>query len=189
MSPYVAHIRQTGRARWGMFRGSSTLLLRSARHYEPVVEVIAAAPPSAWDLDAHCYTTQAWPGIRQLDQQIRAAFGHPGGVSDTLATKVLPGVFGNVPAFDTFFRARFQRRRSAGREGLPQARRVLPRTRRHHRAQPDPHSGLPYRRANATPVQPRQGHRHDLLHRGRRLQPGDLTGRQLPAFGGQVIAC
>ena len=79
MSPYVAHIRQTGRARWGMFRGSSTLLLRSARHYEPVVEVIAAAPPSAWDLDAHCYTTQAWPGIRQLDQQIRAAFGTPAG--------------------------------------------------------------------------------------------------------------
>jgi hypothetical protein len=94
-------------ASWGMFRGPSTLLLRSARHYEPVVEVIAAAPPSAWELDAHCYTTQAWPLIRQLDQQIRAAFGHPSGVSDTLATKVLLGVFGNVPAFDTFFRAGF----------------------------------------------------------------------------------
>ena len=65
------------------------------------------APPSAWELDAHCYTTQAWPLIRQLDQQIRAAFGHTGGVSYTLVTKVLLGVFGNVPAFDTFFRTGF----------------------------------------------------------------------------------
>src|ERR1035441_5975209 len=66
-----------------MFRGSSTLLLRSARHHEPVIEVIAAAPPSAWELDAHCYTSQTWPVIRRLDQHIRNAFGHPSGVSDT----------------------------------------------------------------------------------------------------------
>jgi hypothetical protein len=40
---------------WGMFRGSSTLLLKSTRHYEPVIDVIAAAPAQAWDLDAHLY--------------------------------------------------------------------------------------------------------------------------------------
>jgi hypothetical protein len=95
-------------ASWGMFRGSSTLLLKSVRHYEPVVEVIAAAPSAAWNLDAHGYTSQAWPVIRQLDREIRAAFGHPGGVSDTLVTKVLLGVFGSVPAFDTYFRAGFR---------------------------------------------------------------------------------
>ena len=55
-------------------------------------------PGGAWDLDAHCYTSQAWPVIRQLDQQIRAASGHPGSVSGTLAAKVLLRVFGNVSA-------------------------------------------------------------------------------------------
>jgi hypothetical protein len=94
-------------ASWGMFRGSSTLLLKSARHYEPVVAVIAAAPASTWEIDAHCYSDAAWTAIRRIDQQIRSAFGHPGGVSDILATKVLLGVFGNVPAFDTYFRAGF----------------------------------------------------------------------------------
>ena len=46
--------------------------------------------------------------MRQLDQQIREAFGHRKGVTSTLATKVMLGVFGNVPAFDTYFRAGFR---------------------------------------------------------------------------------
>jgi len=94
-------------ASWGMFRGSSTLLRKSARHYEPVIEVIAATPASAWDLDAHRYSPQTWPLIRQLDLQIRQAFGHDNGVTSTLATKVMLGVFGNIPAFDTNFRRGF----------------------------------------------------------------------------------
>ena len=46
--------------------------------------------------------------IQKLDQQIREAFGHRKGVTSTLATKVMLGVFGNVPVFDTYFRARFR---------------------------------------------------------------------------------
>jgi hypothetical protein len=95
-------------ASWGMFRGSSTLLLKSARHYEPVIDVIAAAPAGAWDLDVHCYTSGTWPLLRQLDKQIRVAFGHRNGVTPTLATKVMLGVFGNVPAFDTYFKVGFR---------------------------------------------------------------------------------
>ena len=94
-------------ASWGMLRGSSTLLRKSARHYEPVIDVIAAAPDAAWELDAHCYSDGTWPVIRQLDQQIRGAFGHDNGVTSTLATKVMLGVFGNIPAFDTRFRRGF----------------------------------------------------------------------------------
>jgi len=37
-------------ASWGMFRGSSTLLLKSARHHVPVIDLIAAAPADAWKL-------------------------------------------------------------------------------------------------------------------------------------------
>jgi hypothetical protein len=94
-------------ASWGMFRGSSTLLRKSVRHYEPVIEAIAAAPAEAWDLDADSYSAETWPLVQQLDQQIRKAFGHRRGVTTTLATKVMLGVFGNVPAFDTYFRTGF----------------------------------------------------------------------------------
>jgi hypothetical protein len=95
-------------ASWGMFRGSSTLLLKSARYYEPVIDVIAAAPAQAWDLDAHLYTTDSWRMLHGLDQEIRAAFGHRKRVTSALATKVMLGVLGNVPAFDTYFRKGFR---------------------------------------------------------------------------------
>jgi len=54
-------------ASWGMLRGSSTLLRKSARHYEPVIDVIAAAPAEVCDLDADRYSTETWPAVRQLD--------------------------------------------------------------------------------------------------------------------------
>jgi len=95
-------------ASWGMLRGSATLLRKSARHYEPVIDVIAAAPAEVWDLDADRYSSGTWPVIRQLDQQIRHAFGHDHGVMSALATKVMLGVFGNIPAFDTRFRRGFR---------------------------------------------------------------------------------
>ena len=95
-------------ASWGMFRGSSTLLRRSARHYKPVIDVVAAAPAEVWDLDADRYSSGTWPVIRQLDQQIRRAFGHDNEVTSALATKVMLGVFGNIPAFDTRFRRGFR---------------------------------------------------------------------------------
>jgi hypothetical protein len=94
-------------ASWGMLR-NSPLLRKSARHYEPVIEVISAAPAEAWDLDAHRYSDGTWPVIRQLDLQIRRAFGHDKGASDALATKVMLGAFGSIPAFDTNFRRGFR---------------------------------------------------------------------------------
>jgi hypothetical protein len=94
-------------ASWGMLRGSSTLLVKSARHYVPIIDVIATAPPDAWDLDAHRYTAETWPVAQQLDQQIRHAFDHRNGATSTLTTKVMLGVFGNTPAFDTNFRTGF----------------------------------------------------------------------------------
>jgi hypothetical protein len=87
--------------------------VQSARHYEPVIEVISAAPAEAWDLDAHRYSDGTWPVIRKLDLQIRRAFGqgkfgHGKGASDALATKVMLGAFGSIPAFDTNFRRGFR---------------------------------------------------------------------------------
>lgn len=152
-------------ASWGMLRGSSTLLRKSARHYEPVIDVIAGAPAEVWDLDADRYSTETWSAVWQLDQQIRRAFGHDNGVMSALATKVMLGVFGNVPAFDTRFRRGFPRRRLRP-QGVYQARRVLPRARGNHRAASGSNSGLPDRATYPPPVQPGQGHRHDLFIEG-----------------------
>jgi hypothetical protein len=40
---------------WGMMRRGSGLMQRSVRQLVPVVELIAAEPPSTWNLDAHSY--------------------------------------------------------------------------------------------------------------------------------------
>lgn len=92
-------------ASWGMLRGSSTLLQRSVRHFVPVIEVIAGTDSVVWEIDAHCYGDDEWALLRETGRQIRAAF--PEGASDILVTKILLGVFGCVPAFDTNFKKGF----------------------------------------------------------------------------------
>ena len=93
-------------ASWGMLRGSSPLLKRSTKHYAPVIEVIASASPSIWEIDAHAYTDEAIEGLRQTASQLRSAL--PEGASDILVTKIMLGVFGCVPAFDTYFKTAFR---------------------------------------------------------------------------------
>ena len=88
-------------ASWGMLRGSSTLLRKSARHYEPVIDVIdviAAAPAEVWDVDADRYSIGTWPVIRQLDQQIRHAFGHDNGVTRSASFRRFPRCWNPGPA-------------------------------------------------------------------------------------------
>jgi hypothetical protein len=92
-------------ASWGMLRGSSALLQRSIRHYAPVIEVVASASPSLWEIDAHAYTDEAIEALRETAGQLRAAL--PDGASDILVTKIMLGTFGCVPAFDTYFKKGF----------------------------------------------------------------------------------
>jgi hypothetical protein len=89
-------------ASWGMVSRRSVLLAKSLKHYEPVLDVIATAPSTTWEIDAHAYTQEALAELMTVSHRIRQAFNHPNGASPTLVTKVMLGVFGNVPAFDTF---------------------------------------------------------------------------------------
>ena len=88
-----------------MLRGSSVLLQRSVKHFAPVIEVIANAPPEAWEIDANRYSDETCQVLRDVGQRIRAAF--PEGASDILVTKVMLGVFGSIPALDTYFKRGF----------------------------------------------------------------------------------
>lgn len=96
-------------ASWGMLRGSSQLLKKSVKVYEPVIRAIASADDSVWDIDAHEYTPSNIKKIigfeGTLQQALPASKSSP--PSPTLVTKIMLGVFGNVPAFGTFFKDGF----------------------------------------------------------------------------------
>lgn len=92
-------------ASWGMLRGSSVLLQRSVKHFAPVVEVMAQSPDEIWSIDADDYSDQACSVMFDVGRRVRAAF--PEGASDILVTKIMLGVFGCVPAFDSYFKKGF----------------------------------------------------------------------------------
>lgn len=97
-------------ASWGMLRGSGDLLQRSIKFLEPLVTVIAAAPPMMWEIDAHSYSDDAWWMLEEFAGRIRTALGTErtsARASDTMVTKIMLGVFGCVPAFDTNFKGGF----------------------------------------------------------------------------------
>jgi hypothetical protein len=91
-------------ASWGMLRGSAELLQKSARHFIPLIETIASTESSLWEIDADRYTESNIAALLDLARRLRLANG---GMSDILVTKVMLGVFGTVPAFDSNFRRGF----------------------------------------------------------------------------------
>src|ERR1022692_1534141 len=113
-------------ASWGMFRGSTVALGRSAKHFEPVIELIADTPSDMWDIDAHGYTRGVCQQLIEQHRQIRESMRDPARPSrdptTTLATKIMLGVFGNVPAYDDFFK---RGRKSEGRTGAFGVRSLL----------------------------------------------------------------
>lgn len=96
-------------ASWGMLRGSSQLLKKSVKIYEPVIQAIASADDSVWDIDADHYTFDNIKKIIDFERTLQQALpaSKSSAPSPTLVTKIMLGVFGNVPAFDTFFKNGF----------------------------------------------------------------------------------
>ncbi len=92
-------------ASWGMYRGKSLLLKQSAYALAPLVEEIASAPPDLWDLDVENYNEDTYVLILDWSEEVRTALSSKS--TDTLVTKAMLGIFGNVPAFDRYFRAGF----------------------------------------------------------------------------------
>jgi hypothetical protein len=97
-------------ASWGMLRGSTALHTKSYRFFEPVIEAIAEEPPSLWSIDADAYTEENISALIELRDRLATALtarpaldGTARAPTNTLVTKVMLGVFGSVPAFDTYF--------------------------------------------------------------------------------------
>lgn len=89
-------------ASWGMLRGSTELLQRSARTYVPVIETLVKAPAQLWTLDVDGYDSTTIAELRSFASTLGAALHDR--ASATLVTKVMLGTMGCVPAFDDFFK-------------------------------------------------------------------------------------
>jgi hypothetical protein len=87
-------------ASWGMYR-KGFLRTRSMKIYEPLIQQIASADRALWDIDAHCYTSLNIDLIFEFGGKIRSSLFSKS--SNILVTKIMLGVFGNIPAFDTYF--------------------------------------------------------------------------------------
>jgi hypothetical protein len=91
-------------ASWGMLRGSTLLLWRSVRFLGGVVRAIAEGDKRLWDVDVDSYTDENIKLLLGARRAIWRALGGHDSVTDTLVTKIMLGVYGNIPAYDTYFR-------------------------------------------------------------------------------------
>jgi hypothetical protein len=87
-----------------MLRGSTFLFGKSAKVYEPLIKCVATWPRALWDIDVHCYTPQNVQQILDFREKIVRNLDYANGPSDILVTKIMLGIFGNVPAFDSYFK-------------------------------------------------------------------------------------
>lgn len=102
-------------ASWGMLRGSTMLHTKSYRFFEPMVRSLSKLPSTAWAIDADCYSDDSVDELLEVRDRVVAALTLPASSSacevtptETLVTKVMLGVLGSVPAFDTFFKRGFR---------------------------------------------------------------------------------
>jgi hypothetical protein len=90
-------------ASWGMFRGSSFLLQKSIKHFEPIIQYIATLDKSVWDIDVDKYDEMNIQTITEIYNEIKKRLIEEENSDLTLITKILLGVFGFIPAFDNYF--------------------------------------------------------------------------------------
>ncbi|MBA2858724.1 hypothetical protein HNP93_001425 [Methanococcus maripaludis] len=88
-------------ASFGMMRGSSFLLEKSVRYYQTLITSISKMDPILWKIDADSYTEENIELLLNCKNQIFEALGKENKPTDTLITKIMLGVFGNIPAYDT----------------------------------------------------------------------------------------
>jgi hypothetical protein len=91
-------------ASWGMLRGNTMLLQKSARFYAPLLEKLVQLDKRLWEVDVDSYTAENIDLLLGAEEAICEALGGTNRASPTLVTKIMLGVFGNVPAFDRYVR-------------------------------------------------------------------------------------
>jgi len=94
-------------ASWGMYRGSTFVLSKSSKFYERLIRNISEFNRRIWTIDVDNYIvdgdTENIDLLINCKRIIKNSFENWNGASDVLISKIMLGVFGNVPAFDKFF--------------------------------------------------------------------------------------
>jgi len=90
-------------ASWGMYRGSSFLLQKSVKIFEPIIQYISSLPASIWEIDVDNYDLERMETIKEIYSKIKSKLIPKKKADLTLVTKILLGVFGFIPAFDDNF--------------------------------------------------------------------------------------
>ena len=93
-------------ASWGMYRGSTFLLQKSVKIFEPLIKYITSDECDVWGIDVDKYTDENINKLIICGERIveELKIREKQKNTDTLVTKIMLGVFGNVPAFDSYFR-------------------------------------------------------------------------------------
>jgi hypothetical protein len=105
-------------ASWGMFRGSSFLLQKSARHFIPTIEYINTLDKTVWQIDVNKYDVNNIDIILDIYNKIDRTIIEGWNRGITLTTKIILGVFGFMPAFDEYVCSAF-RNIADGKNGNP----------------------------------------------------------------------
>ncbi|MFA7446131.1 MAG: hypothetical protein WCY89_09305 [Flavobacteriaceae bacterium] len=96
-------------ASWGMLRGSSFLLGKSVKYFEETIKIISKTDGSYWEIDLDKYDEENIKKIIEIYHKIKDVLVEENRTHLTLVTKVLLGVFGFVPAYDSYFCQTFGR--------------------------------------------------------------------------------
>lgn len=93
---------------WGMLRGSSYLLTKSPAFLIPLITHLKSS--DVWGIDVNNYTEENIAKILKEYENIKNALIDKETKKEptcTLVTKIMLGVYGNIPAFDHFFKKGF----------------------------------------------------------------------------------
>ena len=87
-----------------MYRGSTDLLQRSARVFEPILEYLVNLDSSLWTLDVPAYTRDSTKSLMDSYDGLATVLQRRSiSPTPTLRTKILLGTLGSLPAFDELF--------------------------------------------------------------------------------------
>lgn len=100
-------------ASWGMLRGSSFLLQKSIKYYEPLIKYLITLKKEEheiWHIDIDVYNNKNIDTILKVYGDIQNLIIKNNGNNRhiVLVTKIMLGVFGCIPAFDQYFSDTFR---------------------------------------------------------------------------------
>jgi hypothetical protein len=88
---------------WGMFRGSSFILQKSAKYFVQTIEYINSLENDLWKKDVNNYDDIFIERIIEIYIKLKELVVEGWSRSITLVTKMMLGIFGFVPAYDEYF--------------------------------------------------------------------------------------